>query len=89
MESLIRHFVLVYEGLKPPVGEVYHGVENPKGELGYYLVSDGTAKPYRMRVRGPSFVNMQAIAQMVKGAFLADVITAIGSLDIVLGEIDR
>ncbi len=89
MESLIRHFVLVYEGFKPPVGEVYHGVENPKGELGYYLVSDGTAKPYRMRVRGPSFVNMQAIPQMVKGALLADVITAIGSLDIVLGEIDR
>jgi len=89
MESLIRHFVLVYEGFKPPVGEVYHGVENPKGELGYYLVSDGTGKPYRMRVRGPSFVNMQAIPQMVKGALLADVIAAIGSLDIVLGEIDR
>lgn len=89
MESLIRHFVLVYEGFKPPVGEVYHGVENPKGELGYYLVSDGTAKPYRMHVRGPSFVNMQAIPQMVKGALLADVIAAIGSIDIVLGEIDR
>ncbi|NIV43236.1 MAG: NADH dehydrogenase (quinone) subunit D [Candidatus Dadabacteria bacterium] len=89
MESLIRHFVLVYEGFKPPAGEVYHGVENPKGELGYYLVSDGTAKPYRMHVRGPSFVNMQAIPQMVKGALLADVIAAIGSIDIVLGEIDR
>ncbi len=89
MESLIRHFVLVYEGFKPPAGEVYHGVENPKGELGYYLVSDGTGKPYRMHVRGPSFVNMQAIPQMVKGALLADVIAAIGSIDIVLGEIDR
>ena len=89
MESLIRHFVLVYEGFKPPVGEVYHGVENPKGELGYYLVSDGSGKPYRMRVRGPSFVNMQAIPGMVKGALLADVIAAIGSIDIVLGEIDR
>ena len=64
-------------------------MENPKGELGYYLVSDGTAKPYRMHVRGPSFVNMQAIPQMVKGALLADVIAAIGSIDIVLGEIDR
>ncbi len=89
MESLIRHFVLVYEGFKPPVGEVYHGVENPKGELGYYLVSDGSPKPYRMRVRGPSFVNMQAIPQMVEGALVADVIAAIGSIDIVLGEIDR
>lgn len=89
MESLIRHFVLVYEGFKPPVGEVYHGVENPKGELGYYLVSDGSGKPYRMRVRGPSFLNMQAIPLMVKGALLADVIAAIGSIDIVLGEIDR
>jgi NADH-quinone oxidoreductase subunit D len=89
MESLIRHFVLVYEGFKPPVGEVQHAVENPKGELSYYLVSDGTGKPYRMRVRGPSFVNMQALANMVKGRLLADVIAAIGSLDIVLGEIDR
>jgi len=89
MESLIRHFVLVYEGFKPPVGEVQHAVENPKGELSYYLVSDGSGKPYRMRVRGPSFVNMQALPMMVKGRLLADVIAAIGSLDIVLGEIDR
>lgn len=89
MESLIRHFVLVYEGFKPPAGEVQHAVENPKGELSYYLVSDGTGKPYRMRVRGPSFVNMQALPSMVKGRLLADVIAAIGSLDIVLGEIDR
>jgi NADH-quinone oxidoreductase subunit D len=89
MESLIRHFVLVYEGFKPPAGEVQHAVENPKGELSYYLVSDGTGKPYRMRVRGPSFVNMQALPNMVKGRLLADVIAAIGSLDIVLGEIDR
>lgn len=89
MESLIRHFVLVYEGFKPPPGEVYHVVENPKGELGYYLVSDGSGKPYRMRVRGPSFVNLQALPQMVEGRLLADVIAAIGSLDIVLGEVDR
>ncbi|MEQ9619210.1 MAG: NADH dehydrogenase (quinone) subunit D [Deltaproteobacteria bacterium] len=89
MESLIRHFVLVYEGFKPPAGEVQHAVENPKGELSYYLVSDGSGKPYRMRVRGPSFVNMQALPQMVKGSLVADVIAAIGSLDIVLGEIDR
>lgn len=89
MESLIRHFVIVYNGFNAPEGEVYHCVENPKGELGYYLVGDGSGKPYRMRVRGPSFVNMQALPYMVKGAYLADVIAAIGSLDIVLGEIDR
>ena len=89
MESLIRHFVLVYEGFKPELGEVQHAVENPKGELSYYLISDGSGKPYRMRVRGPSFVNMQALSNMVKGSLIADVIAAIGSLDIVLGEIDR
>lgn len=89
MESLIRHFVLVYEGFKPPAGEIQHAVENPKGELSYYLVSDGSGKPYRMRVRGPSFVNMQALSQIVQGSLVADVIAAIGSLDIVLGEIDR
>jgi len=89
MESLIRHFVIVYEGFKPPAGEIQHAVENPKGELSYYLISDGSGKPYRMRVRGPSFVNMQALSKMVEGALVADVIAAIGSLDIVLGEIDR
>ncbi|MGH7909356.1 MAG: NADH dehydrogenase (quinone) subunit D [Thermodesulfobacteriota bacterium] len=89
MESLIRHFVLVYEGFKTPPGEIYHSVENPKGELGYYIVSDGSGKPYRMRVRGPSFVNLQALPKMVEGRLLADVIAAIGSIDIVLGEVDR
>lgn len=89
MESLIRHFVLVYEGFKTPPGEVYHSVENPKGELGYYIVSDGSGKPYRMHVRGPSFVNLQALPKMVEGRLLADVIAAIGSIDIVLGEVDR
>ena len=64
-------------------------MENPKGELGYYLVSDGTGKPYRMRVRGPSFVNLQALPTMVEGRLIADVIAAIGSIDIVLGEVDR
>ncbi|HZX15194.1 MAG TPA: NADH dehydrogenase (quinone) subunit D [Thermodesulfobacteriota bacterium] len=89
MESLIRHFVLVYEGFKTPPGEVYHSVENPKGELGYYIVSDGSGKPYRMHVRGPSFVNLQALPKMVEGRLLADLIAAIGSIDIVLGEVDR
>ena len=89
MESLIRHFVLVYNGFETPPGEIYHSVENPKGELGYYIVSDGTGKPYRMRVRGPSFVNLQALPGMVKGGFVSDVVAAIGSIDIVLGEVDR
>ena len=89
MESLIRHFVIVYNGFNTPPGEIYHGVENPKGELGYYIVSDGTGKPYRLHVRGPSFVNMQALPMMSKGKLVADVIAAIGSIDIVLGEVDR
>lgn len=89
MESLIYHFKLITEGIKPPEGEVYLSIEAPKGELGYYLVSDGTEKPYRFRIRPPSFVNMEALPQMVEGRLLADVIAVIGSLDIVLGEIDR
>lgn len=89
MESLIRHFVIVYNGFNTPSGEVYHAVENPKGELGYYIVSDGTGKPYRIHVRGPSFVNLQALPMMVKGRLVADVVAAIGSIDIVLGEVDR
>lgn len=89
MESLIRHFVLVYEGFKPPSGEVFHSVENPKGELGYFIISDGSGKPYRLRIRGPSFMNLQGLSQMVEGMLVSDVIAAIGSLDIVLGEIDR
>lgn len=89
MESLIRHFVLVYDGFSPPAGEAYHAVENPKGELGYHLVSDGTKQPYRMRVRPPSFVNLQALSPMLEGAMLGDVVSALGSIDIVLGEVDR
>ena len=89
MESLIRHFVIVYNGFKTPAGEIYHSVENPKGELGYYIVSDGSEKPYRIHVRGPSFVNLQALPKMVEGSLVADVIAAIGSIDIVLGEVDR
>ena len=75
--------------LKPPVGEAYVSIEAPKGELGYYIVSDGTLNPYRVRVRPPSLINLQALDQMVKGALVADVVAIIGTLDIVLGEIDR
>lgn len=89
IEGLIHHFKIVTEGFKPEPGEIYQGVENPKGELGYYLVSDGSPMPLRMRIRGPSFVNLQALPQMVEGKLLADVIAVIGTLDIVLGEIDR
>jgi NADH-quinone oxidoreductase subunit D len=75
--------------LKPPAGDVYHSIEAPKGELGFYVVSDGTTNPYRMRVRPPSFINLQALEQMVQGQLVADVVAIIGTLDIVLGEVDR
>ena len=89
IEGLIHQFKIITEGFKPEVGEVYVGIEAPKGELGFYIVSDGSAQPFRMKIRPPSFVNLQALPQMVEGSLLADVIAAIGTLDIVLGEIDR
>jgi NADH-quinone oxidoreductase subunit D len=89
IEGLIHHFKIASEGFKVPAGEIYQGVENPKGELGYYLVSDGGNKPQRMRVRPPSFVNLQSIEKMSKGTMIADLVAVIGTLDIVLGEIDR
>jgi NADH-quinone oxidoreductase subunit D len=89
MESMIHHFKQVMEGPRPPVGEAYVAVESPKGEKGYYMVSDGTAKPVRWRIRPPSFVNLSAIPQMVEGHLLSDVIAINASIDIVMGEIDR
>ncbi|HYT35207.1 MAG TPA: NADH dehydrogenase (quinone) subunit D [Ktedonobacteraceae bacterium] len=89
MEALIHHFKLFTEGYRPPVGEVFVRTESPKGELGFYIVSDGSAKPYRMHVRAPSFANLEALPLMVEGRFLSDVVAAIGSIDIVLGEVDR
>jgi NADH-quinone oxidoreductase subunit D len=89
MESLIHHFRLVSEGFKGPVGEVYSFVESPRGELGFYLVSDGTNKPYRMKVRAPSFANLQGLRKMVEGRLIADVVAILGSIDIILGDVDR
>jgi NADH-quinone oxidoreductase subunit D len=89
MESMIHHFKLVMEGPRPPAGECYVPVESPKGEKGYYMVSDGTSKPVRWRIRPPSFVNLSAIPKMVEGHLLSDVIAINASIDIVMGEIDR
>ena len=75
--------------IKPPAGEVYHSIEAPKGILGYYIVSDGTTQPYRVRIRPPSYVNLQALDKMIRGHLVADVVAVIGTLDIVLGEVDR
>jgi NADH-quinone oxidoreductase subunit D len=89
MESMIHHFKNVMEGPRPPVGESYVAVESPKGEKGYYMVSDGTSKPVRWRIRPPSFVNLAAIPKMVEGHLLSDVVAINASIDIVMGEIDR
>ena len=90
MEAVIHHFKLVTEGFHPPKNqEVYQAVESPKGELGCYIASDGGNKPYRCHWRGPSFVNLQALPPMLEGRIIADVVAIIGSIDIVLGEVDR
>jgi len=89
MEALIYHFKIITEGFAVPAGEVYQAVESPRGEMGYYIVSDGTAKPYRVHMRGPSFANLQTLGKMCEGRLIADVVAAIGSIDIVLGDVDR
>ena len=89
MESLIHHFKLMTEGMKVPAGETYTAVEAPKGEFAVYLVSDGTNKPYRCKIRAPGFAHLQAMDMMCKGHMLADAVAVIGSIDVVFGEIDR
>jgi NADH-quinone oxidoreductase subunit D len=89
MEALIHHFKIFTEGFKVPAGEVYVGVESPRGELGCYIASDGSARPYRMHVRGPSFVNIQCLPHMMHGALVADAVAIISSVDPVLGDVDR
>lgn len=89
MESLIHHFKLFTEGFRPPVGEAYAAVEGSKGELGFYIVSDGTNRPYRWHERPSSFMNLKALEVLAVGRMISDLISIIGSIDIVLGEIDR
>jgi NADH-quinone oxidoreductase subunit C/D len=89
MESLIHHFIIVTHGIRVPKGEVYVGTEVPKGELGFYIVSNGTSKPYRLKIRSPSFINMGAFDHMARGYMIADVVTIFGTYDIVMGECDR
>jgi len=89
MEALIHHFKIFTEGFKVPAGEAYAAVESPRGELGCYIVSDGTSKPYRMHIRGPSFVNLQTLPHMMRGGLIADAVAAISSVDPIMGEVDR
>ena len=89
MEALIHHFKIFTEGYHVPAGEVYQAIESPRGELGYYIVSDGSPKPYKVKVRAPSFANLFALPDFTRGALVGDMVATIGSIDIVLGEIDR
>jgi NADH-quinone oxidoreductase subunit D len=89
MEALINHFKMVTQGFSVPGGEVYQPVESPRGELGFYVVSNGDFRPYRVHIRAPSFVNLQAVPDMIEGSLIADVVAAVASLDPVMGDADR
>lgn len=89
MEELIHDFMLVNFGINPPVGDIYHAVENPKGELGFYIVSKGEGHPWKMKIRSPSFINIQSLPLMTKGGMVSDVVAIIGSIDPVMGEADK
>ena len=89
MEALIHHFKIFTEGFKVPEGEVYRAIESPRGELGCYMVSDGSGTPYRMHIRGPSFVNLQTMPHMLRGGLIADAVAVISSVDPIMGEVDR
>jgi len=89
IEALIYHFKIVSEGFHPPIGEVYQAIESPRGELGIYMVSDGSPKPFRCHVRAPSFANLHVLPKLIEGRLIADVVACIGTIDIVLGEVDR
>ena len=89
MEALIHHFKLFTEGFRVPAGETYASIESPRGEIGCYLVSDGTGKPTRMHIRGPSFYNLAAMAPMMEDRLVADAVAVISSVDPIMGEVDR
>jgi NADH-quinone oxidoreductase subunit D len=89
MEALIHDFMMTHEGIQLPKGEIYHAIEAPKGELGFYLQSDGSGYPWRLKIRSPSFCNLQALPHLVEGGMIADVVVSIGSLDPVMGEADK
>jgi NADH:ubiquinone oxidoreductase subunit D len=89
MEALINHFKLVMHGVRPPKGEIYSCTESPNGELGFYIISDGSPRAWRVRVRPPCFANYSAFPQMLQGAMVADVAAALGSINIIAGELDR
>ena len=89
MEALIHHFKLFTEGFKVPAGETYVAIESPRGEIGCYIVSDGSGKPVRMHIRGPSFYNLQSIEPMGTGALVADAVAIVSSVDPIMGEVDR
>jgi NADH-quinone oxidoreductase subunit D len=89
IEGLIYHFKIYTEGFAPPPGEVYQAIESPRGELGFFVASDGSAHPYRVKVRAPSFINLQTLPKLCEGRLIADVVACIGTTDIVLGEVDR
>jgi len=89
MEALIHHFKIFTEGFKVPEGEAYVAVESPRGELGCYMVSDGGSHPYRMHIRGPSFVNLQVMPHMMQEALVADAVAIVSTVDPIMGEVDR
>jgi len=89
MEALIHHFKIVSEGFRVPPGDVYQAIESPRGEMAYYLVSNGNNRPYRVRTRPPSLYNLQCLKKIAVGNFIADMVVMIGSLDPVFGEVDR
>jgi NADH-quinone oxidoreductase subunit D len=89
IDGLINHFLIIQKGITPPKGEVYHAIEAPKGEMGFYIISDGSAHPYRVKVRGPSFINLSPTKVLAKGQMLSDLIALIGTMDIVLADVDR
>lgn len=89
MEELILDFMLINFGINPPVGEIYHAIEGSKGELGFYLVSDGKGNPWKCKIRSPSFIHIQSLPHLVKGRMISDVVAIIGSIDPIMGEADK